>query len=189
MKIASHENIKILLKYIDQKWWNKLIVEEKMKLNELNQKTTAAPTPERPASKTKSSITLAPTKASTKGPASTPTKSQIAKKPGSIVQPAKATNKQNQAPTNPKPSSAEAKKSVTDVVDKLQTLVYNRKNQETFDKDILSIQINLYLGRVYSKLKEIDKAKAYYENVIKKEPNVILFTINLSKILSKNNIE
>ena len=107
------------------------------------------------------------------------TKSQ-AKKTTQTVQSTKGTNKNPQvlstnkadckqtevrpsSNTALKPSSAEAKKS--------DLFQYTRKEKKNFDK--INIQINLCLGRVYSKLKEIDKAKGYYDNVIKEEPNVL----------------
>jgi tetratricopeptide (TPR) repeat protein len=49
---------------------------------------------------------------------------------------------------------------------------YLRKKNVNFNKNILYIQIQLNSARVYSRLKEYDKAKSFYEKVIKKEPNV-----------------
>jgi hypothetical protein len=143
---------------------------------------------ERPPSKTKNP-TLPTSKISVKGSNPTPAKSQNAKK--TVVLPTKTPTKNlpvsnksdckpNQVRPSSKPSSAEAKESAkisTVLIDKPETLKYIRTNKQTFDKDILNIQVNLYLGRVYSKLKEIDKAKNFYFTVIKKEPNVVFFIL------------
>ena len=161
---------------VEQKWWNDLVAERHKKINNINNS-------ERPSSKTKNqTIQATASKTSIKGQPNSimSTKSQP-KKTTQTVQSTKGTNKNPQvlstnkadckqtevrpsSNTALKPSSAEAKKS--------DLFQYTRKDKKNFDK--INIQINLCLGRVYSKLKEIDKAKGYYDNVIKEEPNVLI---------------
>ena len=46
------------------------------------------------------------------------------------------------------------------------------KKSATFDAHVVLIQAELYLARVYSRLKDLNTAKSFYEKVIQKEPKV-----------------
>jgi hypothetical protein len=49
------------------------------------------------------------------------------------------------------------------------------KKESNFDRKILQTQCSLCSARVFSRLKDFDKAKSFYEQVIKNEPKVSIF--------------
>ncbi len=100
----------------------------------------------------------------------TPTKNQTQTQTQSKTN-VKSDSKTVARPPSAKPGSADKKPDTNEPPPKINQK-YTRKSRPRVDKNFLTIHVNLYLGRVYSRLKEIDKAKSFYEKVIKKAPNV-----------------
>ncbi len=95
-------------------------------------------------------------------------------------------------PSQPNQSGAESNNDSKIIELLANFLKFTSKKLASFDSDLILIQAQLYLARVYSRLKDFNTAKTYYEKVIQKEPEVyfinkILFMFyNLSKFKNIN---
>ncbi len=80
----------------------------------------------------------------------------------------------------PKPANAETSNKPTDStqnddqIKMYESLFFKfSKTPASFDANVILIQAELYLARVYSRLKDFNTAKSFYDRVIQKEPKVI----------------
>ncbi len=80
----------------------------------------------------------------------------------------------------PKPANAETSNKPTDSTQnddqiKMYESLFLKfsKTPASFDANVILIQAELYLARVYSRLKDFNTAKSFYDRVIQKEPKVI----------------
>lgn len=117
-----------------------------------------------PAALAKTPIAKAqPQPTKTKAPPTNNTKAQVGApiNPAPVVAPAPPESKSTEATTNNEVSAPK------------ESLKYVKKKNFNFNKFILYVQIQLVTARVYSRLKEFDKARSFYEKAIQKEPKVI----------------
>ena len=78
-------------------------------------------------------------------------------------------------PSQPNPLVAESNND-SKIIELLANFIKfkSKKLVISLDSDSILIQAQLYLARVYSRLKDFNTAKTYYEKVIQKEPQVYI---------------
>jgi hypothetical protein len=142
----------------DQKWWKKVEANEKA-MQQQAQALLAGKTdkPKTPVSGARRTSTV-------------PNQAAAKKAPPAPAAPAAKTNGKASAgkPGDAKSPAANGQSPTAD----LSTAKYVKK-ESSFDRKVLQTQCSLCLARVYARLKEFDKAKSFYEQVIKSEPRVI----------------
>ena len=146
-------------KNLDQKWWKKLEAEEQELL---------AP---KPASGTRKAAPSKPTP----GPKTSQAQAsmvQMSQKKNST--PIFSDPKASKASVASLPTKTSTSKPVSAPVIEGETK-YVRKDCG-FNRKLIGNLIQLYSARVHSKMKEFEKAKGFYEQVIKSEPRVIILT-------------
>ena len=141
-------------------------------------KEKAAPTPQAPSKPNTSKAPIKPAPAAP-APKNPPAKTPP---PPAKSKPATTNNAKNPVvqaapPVNPASVSTETKTAEASSNNDASTATketpkYVKKKNFNFNKFVLFVQIQLVSARVYSRLKEFDKARSFYEKAIQKEPKV-----------------
>lgn len=174
---------------IDQKWWSKTVDDLKAKIKSTLKKPEAPARVQTPINnannKAKNTPVAAakpvakpapPTNASNikKGvaPASKPAANQKQQAvPAKLQAPSKQETKPSVPEVQPIGSSNESNDKVDEVVSLF--LKYTKK-PSVYSSEIIYMQSQLCLARVYARLKDFKESKLFYDKVIQKEPKVII---------------